>query len=795
MLADRLSRCSFVILLAALSSSAQAQTGGVAGRITDIANGQGIPGARVQAIQLPSRVAASVLSGDDGSYRMINLAPGAYAVVATRIGYQMKRLEPVTVTDGGTATANVAMSEIAANLEAVVTSASKKPEKVLDAPASIAVIGLEEINARTVVSPVDHLRAVPGVDIASGGLFQANVVSRGFNNIFSGSLLTLVDNRFGFVPSLRVNVPYLSPTNNEDIERIEILLGPAAALYGPNSASGVLHFITRSPFDSKGTTLTLEGGTRDYARGAIRHAGAPNDKFGYKFSFDYTKATDWTSVDLAEQAIGVQRDFSLQKMGGEARFDFRPTPASEIIGSYGYVKAGNAIEPTGLGAAQVEDWSFSAYQLRGRWNQTFAQVFLNASDAGNTFLLRNAKRPDGGRIVDKSTQLVGQLQQAITVGTRQEFIVGADYIKTEPKTEGTINGRNEADDDISEYGGYIHSSTELSSRFDLVLAARYDKNSRLDEANVSPRAALVFKPTATQNIRATYNRAFSTPSTNNQFLDLQAGAIPIPGTIGYGVRTLGTPKSGFQFKRDCTGGAGSLCMRSPFTPAAAGGPATFVPANASGYYAAALAAVIPSLQANPQTAPLVPILSATLGPAFAAGRASIGTQLRVLNPTNSTFSDVAPGDVRDLEAIKPTITTAYELGYKGILGRNLRLAVDLWSQKRDNFVGPLIVETPNVFLDRQTLTTFLNGAFVAAGVPAAQAGAAAAQIATGMAGLSGSTNAAAKGVPLGVVNLTNPLNNPTDIVLAYRNFGEVDLWGADFAADVSPTPGLANDPL
>ena len=66
---------------------------------------------------------------------------------------------------------------------------------------------------------------------------QNNVVARGFNNAFSGSILMLQDYRFAGVPSLRVNVPFLMTGTNEDVERIEVLLGPASALYGPNPAN------------------------------------------------------------------------------------------------------------------------------------------------------------------------------------------------------------------------------------------------------------------------------------------------------------------------------------------------------------------------------------------------------------------------------------------------------------------------------------------------------------------------------------------------------------------------------
>jgi outer membrane receptor for ferrienterochelin and colicin len=114
--------------------------------------------------------------------------------------------------------------------EVRVTSVSKVPEKITEAPASITVIPAVQIQERPALSILEHLKNAPGVSFSEGGLVQSNIVSRGFNNIFSGSLLTLIDNRLAAVPSLRVNVPAFFSTTNDDIEQMEFVLGPGAAL-------------------------------------------------------------------------------------------------------------------------------------------------------------------------------------------------------------------------------------------------------------------------------------------------------------------------------------------------------------------------------------------------------------------------------------------------------------------------------------------------------------------------------------------------------------------------------------
>ncbi len=764
MSASPLRRLFIVLGLTLFAAPAAAQSGSITGRVTAADGGRPIAGARVEAT-VSGRTAGSATTDDNGQFRIVNLGEGSYSVTAARIGYQVQRVEGVAVGTG-IATADVTMSRIPSLLDQVVTTASRAPEKILDAPASVSVVTEKEINERPSITVTDHIAALPGIDVARGGLMQSNVVARGFNNVFSGSMLTLTDNRFAYVPSLRVNIPYLIPTNNEDIERVELVLGPGAALYGPNAAGGVLHVITRSPFASGGTTLTVDGGERDVFRGAVRTAGALGEKFGYKLSYDSFRGNDWRPAER-DTLERVPRDFRLRRQGGEARVDFRPTPGSEITATYGRAVAGNAVEPTGLGPALVRDFSFETMQLRGRSGRLFAQAFLNRSDAGNTFLLRTLNP-----IVDKSTQVVGQAQHGFDLGGRQSFIYGFDYQHTVPKTDGSINGRNEDDDDITEIGGYLHSITRLTPKLELVSAARLDDHSRLEKNVFSPRVALVFKPTENQNIRATFNRAFSTPSTNNLFLDLLAGRIPTTGTQLYGVRALGVPASGFTFKRDCAGGLNSLCMR---VPTAFGGTGTQIPAAAALLYRAAVGAASARLIAGGVPASLVSYM-ASLQPTSA----QVSTQLRILNTANGSFLDVAATDVRDVAPINPTTNSTFELGYKADIASRLRLSMDLWREQRRNFVGPLIVETPNVFLDRATLQAYLTAQLTPV-AGAATAAAVAASVAPALAGISGSSTVT--GVPLGVVNFDHPLSSASDVIVTYRNFGKLSVWGTDFGAE------------
>jgi iron complex outermembrane receptor protein len=811
---------SLVILLAlvALPDTARAQTGTITGTISAAESRTPISGARVQASGPSNGVATT---REDGTYRIADLAPGTYSVVITRIGYGLVRVNDVRVSAGQTFAVDASMDEIATSLNQVVTTASRAPEKILDAPASIAVIDEHQLATHPGATVADQLKSLPGISVNSGGIAQSNIVARGFNNAFSGSMLMLQDYRFASVPSLRVNVPFLFTGTNEDVERIEVLLGPASALYGPNSANGVLHVITKSPFASQGTTLTVDGGERSLFRGAFRHATVVGDKVGFKLSGEYFRANDWTYHDPGEPAtiqrpnasgvlgpVANARDFDLDRFSGEARMDIRPSANSELITTYGYSRIGSGLELTAAnGTAQVRDWTYNSIQQRFRWNKLFAQVFANFSDAGNkdslddagTFLLRS-----GQPIVDQSRVLAAQVQHGLDLGSRQSFVYGLDYIFTNPRTGGTINGRNENDDDVTEIGGYVQSTTKLSSKFDFLAALRLDRNDRIEGNQLSPRAALIFKPTETQNFRVTYNRAFNTPANFSYFLDLiQARNL---GGLPYDIRAIGNPpKNGWQFNRSCDANVfGGVCMKSIFLP----NTNQYVPASGALAFPGVIAANAQKIQGA--LAPGIQALLQSQGmPAAQAAAAAAGMAQQLtayLGSLRPTAADIAtnvhyilPGspnlvssDVRDLGPLTASFNNTYELGYKGILGKRARLAVDLWYQNRGDVGTTAALSTPNVYMDSLSLRAYLAKSLAPvlqqAGLSAPVAQAGAAQIAGAF--TAGANNFG--NLPVGLITFDSPLATAKDLIATYQLVQKksIDVHGLDMAFDYLLTDRL-----
>jgi iron complex outermembrane receptor protein len=197
---------------------------------------------------------------------------GAVTIMVSYIGYEEKT-QDLTVTLGEIVTANIELAPEVIQMQTYVVTASRRRERVEDAPAAISVITQQEIRRESNTNLGDYLKQVKGVDFTQSGVDSYNLSARGFNSSFSSRLLTLTDGRMANVPSLRLIAYNVIPVSFEDVKQFEVVLGPSSALYGPNAHSGVLNIITaryydqcprRKPGSRKGLFKKTYYASRDY---------------------------------------------------------------------------------------------------------------------------------------------------------------------------------------------------------------------------------------------------------------------------------------------------------------------------------------------------------------------------------------------------------------------------------------------------------------------------------------------------------------------------------------------------
>ena len=762
--------------------------------VTDAQTGNKLNGVSI-AVTPETGDASTGVSDAIGTLVITDLAAGTYTVTASSTGYADKILTDVTLTADETKAIEIALSSKVIQLEQVSVTASRRREKVLEAPASVALVGDSEIKDRVAPSVTEHLKSVRAVDVVTAGLGASYVVVRGFNNVFSGSLLSLVDNRIASVPSLRVNAYSFIPTISEDIKQIEVVSGPGAALYGPNSANGVMHIITRSPFTSQGTTISFGGGERSILMGSLRHAGVVNETLGYKLSGNYFRGNDWEEGRAKEDLEGAGGlIFDTYKASGEFRVDYSPNNDTTAIVASGFTQ-GTGIELTGIGAGQAQNWTYGYLQGRFIHKDFFAQAFWNRSNAGDSYVVRS-----GDSTVDNSDLYVGQIQHGYNLGNRQRFTYGLDVLLTRPDTEGTINGMNEEDDNINEIGAYLQSETKILPELKFIAAGRIDDHNQLEDMVLSPRVALAFQPNDDHNFRLTYNRAFNTPRTSDLFLDIlsakdafQLGANFQP-VLGFSpnidIRAQGVrSETGFTFKRSADGRPE---FRSPFSPLTKRPAETYIPLDDPVFTnvmwnvgrGVVLSTFEAELTAQRLPEPSVQALSDGLDNLMPQQIVGVKNVLRSLDPQTGSFVDVE--DVNDVNPLKPTITQTYEVGYKGILMNRLAFSADVYHSRIKDFVGPLVVETPNVFLDPATLGASVGEQITVALADPANANLKQALLAFDAPAQGGNGNGSPvdelvkviASIPYGTVT-PEQAADPNAVMLTYRNYGDISLNGFD----------------
>ena len=185
-----------VLFVAATVAFAQSGATGATlrGTVTEAESSAPIPGASVKLTPDGSDRVVGTYTDVRGRYTVKNLPAGTYAVVITSVGYQT--LEAGTIKVGSAdLTQDFQLAPQILQTDVTVVTASRIEQKALDAPAAITVVEQRALLERPAQTPVEYLEGTAGVDQAPTGISQRNVNVRGFNNVFTGTLLTLTDYR------------------------------------------------------------------------------------------------------------------------------------------------------------------------------------------------------------------------------------------------------------------------------------------------------------------------------------------------------------------------------------------------------------------------------------------------------------------------------------------------------------------------------------------------------------------------------------------------------------------------
>jgi iron complex outermembrane receptor protein len=417
--------------------------------------------------------------------------------------------------------------------EAVVVTASRVEQQLVNAPATMTVVSTDVITSSPATNYAELLRSVPGVNIAQTSARDFNITLRGATSTLSTSQLALVDGRSLYLDFFGFVAWDLLPINPNEIRQIEVIRGPASAVWGANALNGVVNFISKTPRELAGNSATLSFGAFDRSVNGVEadagrmfaingtHARAVNDRWAYKIS-----AGGYTSDPFARPAGTIPNDFntpypSFQNQGTtQPKFDGR-VDYDDPGGSYKLVFAGGyagteGIIHTGIGPFDMQRGVGLGYgTVRYSRNALRFNFFTNILNGDATALL--AIGADGQPIPFSfnTRTLDFEASNAHTLGSRQVVSYGANFRRND--FDLTIAPRGE---DRTELGAYLQDEIFLHEKARFTLGARIDKFDVIEDPVFSPRVALILKPLPDHAVRLSYNKAFRSPSLINNYLEV-----------------------------------------------------------------------------------------------------------------------------------------------------------------------------------------------------------------------------------------------------------------------------------
>src|SRR3989442_6761478 len=172
-------------------------------------------------------------------------------------------------------------------LNVEVTSVSGKASKLADSPAAVEIITQDMIRRSGARSLPDVLRLTTGLHVASSDGHTWAISARGFNNTAANKLQVLLDGRSLYTPLYSGVFWDVQDTLLEDIDRIEIIRGPGATLWGANAVNGVINIITKSAAETQGTLVSGGGGSMEHGFGAVRFGGKAGERLHYRSYMKY----------------------------------------------------------------------------------------------------------------------------------------------------------------------------------------------------------------------------------------------------------------------------------------------------------------------------------------------------------------------------------------------------------------------------------------------------------------------------------------------------------------------------
>lgn len=291
----KLSTLLTVFLLFSVYALAQNTT--VSGVIKDKKSGETL----VSASVIIKGTTTGVQTDLDGKFTMELDLSEPKTLVVSYLGYQDFEID----VDKNNTKITVEMETVNMVGQEVVVSGSRISETILESTATIQKMNTREISEIASGDFYSGLSTLQGVDVTTSSLGFQVVNMRGFNTTAPVRIVQFIDGMDNQAPGLNFPVGNLVGANDLDLENVEVISGPASALYGPNAFQGVVSMRTKNPYDYPGLSVKIAGGMRDMADIQARYAQTvgKEKRFAFKISGQYRRAIDWRADDTEYRPV------------------------------------------------------------------------------------------------------------------------------------------------------------------------------------------------------------------------------------------------------------------------------------------------------------------------------------------------------------------------------------------------------------------------------------------------------------------------------------------------------------
>lgn len=406
-----------------------------------------------------------------------------------------------------------------------VTSASRKAQSLADTAAALFVITSEDIRRSGVTNIPDVLRMVPGVSVARIDSSKWAVTARGFNGRFARKLLVLIDGRSAYSPLFSGVFWDAQDTLLEDVERIEVIRGPGATIWGANAVNGVINIITKKAVDTTGGLVVAGAGSYERGFGAVRYGTDVGEwgavrAYGKYFNRNELKAEDGRRADDGwDMGRG---GFRLDGKSGQNSF----TLQGDIYnGTERETITSPDLAPPSYSAVRNADTTVGGGNILSRWTRSLAD------DSELSFqIYYDSNKRDIPQMFNDSTDTVDlDLLHRFWWGGRHETVWGGGFRFIDERIIGSNTlSFNPADRDERLYSTFIQDDiTVFQDKLHLIIGSKFEHNVYTG-FELQPSGRLIWTPSERLSLWSAVSRAVHTPSRGESDNLLKQFAFPDP---------------------------------------------------------------------------------------------------------------------------------------------------------------------------------------------------------------------------------------------------------------------------